>query len=78
MMDRVRKPSIYVNNMVVIAHPLYLLDLAHCDFALFPKLKMKQKGRRFEIVSDVRRELQVILDSKNIMGSLYTFPARLF
>jgi histone-lysine N-methyltransferase SETMAR len=32
------------NNMVIIPHPLYLPDLAPCDFALFPKLKMKLKG----------------------------------
>jgi hypothetical protein len=30
---------------------------------LFPKLKMKLKGRRFETVSDVERELQAVLDS---------------
>jgi hypothetical protein len=31
------------NNMVVVPHPPYLPDLAPCDFALFPKLKMKLK-----------------------------------
>jgi hypothetical protein len=29
------------NNMVIISHPPYLPDLAPCDFAPFPKLKMK-------------------------------------
>jgi hypothetical protein len=29
------------NNMVIIPHPLYSQDLALCDFALFPELKMK-------------------------------------
>jgi hypothetical protein len=48
--------------MVVILHPPYLLDLAPCDFALFPKLKMKLKGR-FETVSDIQRESQVTVDS---------------
>jgi transposase len=38
------------NNMVIIPHPPYSLDLAPYDFALFPKLKMKLKGRRFESV----------------------------
>jgi hypothetical protein len=33
------------NNMVIIPHPSYSPDLAHCDFALFPKLKMNLKGR---------------------------------
>jgi hypothetical protein len=32
------------NNRVIVPHPLYSLDVAPCDFALFPKLKMKLKG----------------------------------
>jgi hypothetical protein len=50
------------NNMVIIPHPPYSPDLAPCDFALFPKLKMKLKGRHFEAVSDIQRELQVVLN----------------
>jgi hypothetical protein len=37
------------NNMVIIPHP--------------PKLKMKLKGRRFETVSNIQRELQAVLNS---------------
>jgi hypothetical protein len=51
------------NNMVIIPHPPYVPDLAPGDFALFPKLKMKLKGRCFETVSDIQRESQAILDS---------------
>jgi histone-lysine N-methyltransferase SETMAR len=51
------------NNMVIIPHPPYSLDLAPCDFTFFPKLKMKLKERRFETVSDIQRESQVVLDS---------------
>jgi histone-lysine N-methyltransferase SETMAR len=51
------------NNMVIIPHPPYSPDLAPCDFALFPKLKMKLKGPRFATVSDIQRESQVVLDS---------------
>jgi hypothetical protein len=51
------------SNMVIIPHPPCSLDLAPCDFASFPKLKMKLKGQRFERVSDIQRELQVVLDS---------------
>jgi histone-lysine N-methyltransferase SETMAR len=40
------------NNMVIVPHPPYSLDLAPSDFTLFPKLKMKLKGRYFETVSD--------------------------
>jgi hypothetical protein len=53
--------------MVIVLHPPYSLDLALCDFTLFPKLKMKLKGRRFETVSDIQRgsqrESQAVLDS---------------
>jgi hypothetical protein len=40
-----------------------LPDLAPWDFALFPKVKMKLKGRHFETVSDIQRESQAVLDS---------------
>jgi hypothetical protein len=50
------------NNMVIISPPPYLPDLAPCDFILFPKLKSKLKGR-FETVSDIQRESQVVLDN---------------
>jgi transposase len=32
------------NNVVIVPHPPYLPDLAQCNFALFPKLKIKLKG----------------------------------
>jgi hypothetical protein len=51
------------NNMVIIPHFLYSPDLAPCDFALFPQLKMKLKGQHFETMSDIQRESQVVLDS---------------
>jgi hypothetical protein len=49
--------------MVIVPHPLFSLDLASCDFALFPKSKMKLKGCCFETVSDVQKGSQVVLDS---------------
>jgi hypothetical protein len=48
---------------------------------------MKLQGRRFETVSDIQRESQAALNSIKendfhgaieVMGSLYTFPRRLF
>jgi hypothetical protein len=51
------------SSIVIVPHPPCLPDLAPCDFALFPKLKMKLKGRPFETVSDIQRELQAVLDS---------------
>jgi hypothetical protein len=44
------------NNMVIVPHTPYSLDLAPCDFTLFPKLKMKLKTQRFETVSDNQRD----------------------
>jgi hypothetical protein len=55
--------SVTNNNMVIVPHSPYLSDLAPSDFALFPKLKMKLNGRRFETVSDIQRESQGVLDS---------------
>jgi hypothetical protein len=55
--------SVTNNNMVIIPHPPYSPDLAPCEFALFPKLKLKLKGRCFETVSDIQRESQAVLDS---------------
>jgi hypothetical protein len=50
------------NNTVIVPHPPYSPDLAPCDVVLFPKLKMKLKGR-FETVSDIQREPQAVLNS---------------
>jgi hypothetical protein len=49
--------------MIIVPHPPYLPDLAPCDFALFPKLKMQVKGQHFETVTDIQRESQTVLDS---------------
>jgi hypothetical protein len=83
--------SVTNNNMVIVPHPSYLPDLASCNFALFPKLKMKLKERRFETVSDIQRESEAVLDSikendyhsafeawKKTTGSRYAFPRRIF
>jgi hypothetical protein len=51
------------NNTVIVPYPPYSPDLAPCDFALFPILKMKLKGRRSETVSDIEGESQAVLDS---------------
>jgi histone-lysine N-methyltransferase SETMAR len=38
------KTTEFVTNMVIIPHSPCSPDLAPCDFALFPKLKMKLNG----------------------------------
>jgi hypothetical protein len=49
--------------MVIVPHSPYSPDKVPCDFALFPKLKMKPKGRHFETFSGIQRESQAVLDS---------------
>jgi hypothetical protein len=49
--------------MVIVPNLPDSPDLAPCDFALIPELKMKLTERRFETVSDIQRELQAVLDS---------------
>jgi len=42
------------NNITTLPHPLYSLDLAPCDFFLFPKLKTHLKGHHFGTVENVQ------------------------
>ena len=51
------------NNMTVIPHPPYSPDLAPCDFFLFPKLKLRMKGRRFDTIEEIQEESQRVLDT---------------
>jgi hypothetical protein len=41
------------HKMAVIPHPPYSPDLAPCDFFLFPKMKLKLKGRRFDAIEEI-------------------------
>jgi len=51
------------NNMTVVPHPPYSPDLAPCDFFVFPKMKMKLKGRRFQTLEEIQAESQVVLNT---------------
>jgi hypothetical protein len=90
-MLKVMIPDFFSITAISLKIPPYFPDIAPCEFTLFPKLKMKLKGRRFETVSDIQREPQAVLDSikenyfhsafevwKKTMGSPCTFPRRLF
>ena len=41
------------HTITVLPHPPYSLDLALCDFFLFPMLKRPLKGRRFETIPEI-------------------------
>jgi hypothetical protein len=49
--------------MAVIPHPPYSPDLAPCVFFLFPKMKLKLKGRRFDTIEEIQTESQRVLDT---------------
>jgi len=51
------------NKVTVIPHPPYSPDLAPCDFFLFPKMKLKLKGRRFNTTEEIQAETQKVLDT---------------
>jgi transposase len=48
-------------NMTVVSHPPYSSDLAPCDFFLFPKMKIKLKEQRFDVVEEIQAESQKVL-----------------
>jgi hypothetical protein len=51
------------NKMAVIPYPLYFPGLAPCDFFLFPKMKLKLKGRCFDTIEEIQVESQRVLDT---------------
>jgi transposase len=73
-------------NVTVIPHPPYSPDLAPCDFFLFPKMKLRLKGRRFDTIEEIQAESQEVVNThlrtsrdawnheKKKLGSLYTCP----
>jgi hypothetical protein len=59
-------------KMAIIPQPPYSPDLAPCDFFLFPKMKLKLKGRRFDTTEEIQSESQTVLDTdrKGFPGSV--------
>jgi hypothetical protein len=49
--------------MAVIPHPPYSPDLKLSDFFLYPKVKLKLKGRRFDTTEEIQAESQRVLDT---------------
>jgi len=47
--------------MTVVPHPPCSPDLAPSDFFIFPKLKMRLKGRRFQM-EEIQAEWQAVLN----------------
>jgi transposase len=51
------------HKMAVIPHPPYSPVLAPCEFFLFPKMKLKLKGRLFVTIEEIQAESQRVLDT---------------
>ena len=51
------------DNMTVVPHPPYSPNLATSEFFLFPKLKMKLKGRRFQMLEEIQAQSQAVLNT---------------
>jgi hypothetical protein len=49
--------------MATISQPPYYPDLESCNFFMFPKMKFKLKGRRFDTIEKIQAESQRVLDS---------------
>jgi hypothetical protein len=56
------------HRMAVIPHPPYSTDFAPHDFFLFPKMKLKLKGRRFDTIEEIQAESQRVLDTVTEKG----------
>ena len=45
-----------------VPHPPYSPDLAPCDFCLFPKLKEKLRGCRYETIEEMKEAVTKVID----------------
>ena len=47
----------------IVSHPPYSPALAPCDFWLFPKLKGKFRGCRFETIEEMKETVTKVIDT---------------
>ena len=54
----------YLTKMGIktVSHPPYSLDLAPCDFCLFPKLKEKLRGCCYETIEEMKEAVMKVID----------------
>jgi len=57
------------HGTVTVPQPPCSPDLAPADYFLFPKLKIRLKGRRFQVIEDIKKES--LRDLKVIPKSAY-------
>jgi hypothetical protein len=54
--------------MALIPHSPYYPDLTPCDFFLFPNMKLKLKGRRYNTIEEIPAESQKAFDTLTETG----------
>ena len=47
----------------IVPHPPYSPELAPCDFWLFPKLKEKLRGCRYETIEEMKEDVTKVIDT---------------
>ena len=54
----------YLTKMGIktVPHPPYSPDFAPCDFWLFPKLKAKLRGCRYETIKKMKKDVTKVID----------------
>ena len=50
-------------SIKTIPHPPYSPDLAPCDFWLFPELKEKLRGCRYETIEEMKETVTKVIDT---------------
>ena len=56
-----------------VPHPPYSPDLAPCDFWLFPKLKEKLRGCRYETIEEMKEAVTKVIDTLTQEGFHWAF-----
>ena len=60
--------------------PPHSSDIApHCDFFLFPNMKLRLKGRRFDTTEEIHAESQEVIDTltfENFQGCMKSWETR--
>jgi hypothetical protein len=55
--------QLLAKHELAVIPPPYFPDLAPCDFFLFPKMKLKLKGRRSDNIEEIQAESQRVIDT---------------
>jgi len=60
-------------SVLILNHSPYSSNLASCDYFLFPKLKMKLKGKQFDIILDVQKTLTEAISKEDFQRSFLKY-----